>query len=78
MKKDDEKIEKNPPKDIWYYTQGRHRYGPLSFSELQVQTENGNLDQSDLVWRSGFKGWVPAADIPNLFRIERITAVMLN
>ena len=67
MSEDKLQFEPKPPEDIWYYSQGKHMYGPVSFIEMQRLTMNGNVLSEDYVWRAGFDKWVLAEEIPNLF-----------
>lgn len=51
----------------WYYASGGQQLGPVTFDELLALTRNGTVRRDDLVWRSDFADWKPAASVPELW-----------
>lgn len=52
----------------WYYKcRGGQQAGPISGVALRQLAQAGTLAQSDFVWHSGMKEWVPAARVRGLF-----------
>lgn len=63
----------------WYYALSDERLGPFSARELKALAEAGDIAPETLVWKHGFKDWVPARKIKNLFSSEaRNAAVVLE
>jgi hypothetical protein len=61
----------------WYYGKDGNRLGPVRWSRLRSLADARRLAPSDLVWREGFSGWVPAAQIEGLFvSTEKIAAAI--
>lgn len=50
--------------DEWYYVEDQRRVGPLTQTHLKNLFKNGTLSPEDLVWREGFRDWVPASSVP--------------
>jgi hypothetical protein len=50
---------------LYYYTDGRERFGPYTFDELK---EKG-LTRDTLVWKEGLADWVPAVQLNELMPI---------
>jgi GYF domain 2 len=54
--------------DLWYYTEGAERMGPVSFNHLQARALDGNLNpRFVMVWTEGMEHWKLAGDVPQLF-----------
>ncbi|HVY58694.1 MAG TPA: GYF domain-containing protein [Xanthobacteraceae bacterium] len=51
----------------WYLQQDGAPAGPYSISDLQAAVAQRNLTPDDLVWRSGWDDWRPAATVTGLF-----------
>lgn len=51
----------------WYYMRQGVRYGPVGGPELRKLAANGQVLETDLVWRSGLGEWVPAGRVAGLF-----------
>ena len=51
----------------WYYSQDDQQKGPVPLEELQRMIAEGTLNANrDLVWQTGMKDWLPAAQVPEL------------
>lgn len=61
--------------DEWYYADDQQRVGPLTCSRLYELLKNGTLSPDDLVWREGFRDWVPASSVPELLPKKSRSAV---
>lgn len=58
---------------IWYFTSGGTRCGPVTFKELRTMAASQVLDpRLDMVWKEGMEGWKQAGLLDGLF--ERRTA----
>ena len=56
------------PQDAWFYTREGERIGPVTFAELRVKAQEGELNpRLDMVWTQGMAEWKPAGDIDDLF-----------
>jgi hypothetical protein len=51
----------------WFYFQGGHRGGPVSFAQLRQLTESSALQATDLVWKEGATDWMAAGSVEGLF-----------
>jgi hypothetical protein len=51
----------------WWYAVNNQRKGPVSLEELQAKALNQELKPTDLVWKPGFAGWLPAQKVPGIF-----------
>ena len=51
----------------WYYAKGDKQIGPVSASDLKALAHSGGLAPTDVVWKEGMDGWVPARQIKGLF-----------
>jgi hypothetical protein len=51
----------------WYYSSEGRKLGPISSATLKQLAETGQLALTDLVWRQGLTGWVPASQVKGLF-----------
>ena len=51
----------------WYCLINAQQYGGVGEDVLQAWAREGRLRPTDLVWREGMPGWVPALAIPGLF-----------
>lgn len=56
----------------WYYSKWGappgQQTGPLAWEQLYSLAQAGTLTSGDLVWHQTLPGWLPAAQIPGLFR----------
>jgi|GEM_PF-1137212 hypothetical protein len=52
----------------WYVHRDGQTFGPSDLSELQAAAKAGALRQNDLVYSDRLARWVPAAEIPELWR----------
>jgi hypothetical protein len=50
----------------WWYVSDGERRGPVNEDELARLLSNGALAPNSLLWKSGMKGWEPAANIADL------------
>jgi GYF domain 2 len=50
----------------WWYVSNGERRGPVNEDELARLLSNGALAPNSLLWKSGMKGWEPAANIADL------------
>jgi hypothetical protein len=50
----------------WWYVSDGERRGPINEDELSRLLSNGALTANSLLWKSGMKGWEPAANIVDL------------
>jgi hypothetical protein len=53
--------------DEWYYTNQGQQKGPVSTADLKQLAASNQLQPTDLVWREGLAGWVPARSAKGLF-----------
>ena len=53
-------------KPIWYITTDGNKEGPLSFKDLK---SHPRITPLTLVWKKGFKNWVPMGSVPELSKI---------
>ena len=51
----------------WYYAREGQRQGPMPEARLREFIATGEVRPGDLIWRPGFEGWRPAAEVPELF-----------
>lgn len=59
----------NAPQIDWYLARDGQQHGPLTEAEMRKFVELGHMRPTDLVWRSGFPDWRPAATVfPNTGR----------
>lgn len=60
---------------VWYFTSGGTRCGPVTFNELRTMAASRVLDpRLDMVWKDGMEGWKQAGLLDGLF--ERRTVLM--
>lgn len=60
--------------EIWFYSRGGEKCGPVSFADLQAKAKEAALNpRLDLVWTQGMAEWTPAGEIDGLF--ERPSAL---
>jgi len=53
---------------IWYFTSGGTRCGPVTFAELRTMAASRVLDpRLDMVWKEGLEAWKPAGLLDGLF-----------
>lgn len=58
----------------WYYAAGGQQQGPVAVEVLRQLLAMGQLQPADLVWRQGMANWQPAASIPDLIRMDPVSA----
>jgi phage shock protein PspC (stress-responsive transcriptional regulator) len=51
----------------WYYARSGQKFGPVDGLGLKQLAASGDIAVSDLVWRDGMAGWVPAGKVQGLF-----------
>ncbi len=51
----------------WYVGKGRDRRGPFTSGQLREMATSGELLPTDLIWKDGMSGWVPASKTKGLF-----------
>jgi uncharacterized membrane protein YhaH (DUF805 family) len=57
--------------DVWFYTQGGEKGGPVDFPTLQRSAREGKLHpRLDLIWAQGMDRWQPAGEIQGLFDFQ--------
>lgn len=47
----------------WYYAREGQQHGPHTEEELRRFLAEGRLASSELIWKAGLPGWVPAASV---------------
>ncbi len=53
---------------LWFYSREGERYGPVTFDELKVLAEHGEINpRLDLAWKSGMPSWIPCGEVKALF-----------
>ena len=58
---------------IWYFTSGGTRCGPVTFEELRTMAASHVLDpRHDMVWKEGMEGWKQAGHLDGLFERRTI------
>lgn len=58
--------EAAPEPENWHFARGAERLGPVTASRLVQLFEEGSIDGSTLVWRSGMANWQPFLDVDEL------------
>ena len=53
---------------IWYFADGDEERGPVTEAQIRALIGTGNLKPEDLVWREGMDDWLPAREMPGLFK----------
>jgi hypothetical protein len=53
-------------KHDYYYSQSGRRCGPVSGEQLKLLAASGQLQPTDLIWKEGMSGWVPAGKVNGL------------
>jgi hypothetical protein len=51
---------------IWYYYVQKKQMGPVTQAELEVFISQGDIKQTDLVFREGMENWKSLKDVPEL------------
>lgn len=60
---------------IWYFTSGGTRCGPVTFGELRTMAASRVLDpRLDMVWKDGMEGWKQAGHLDGLFERRSVPA----
>ncbi len=57
--------------DIWWYSSGDTRKGPVSPDALRQLLLEGKVAESTLVWKEGLDSWTPLSDLPDLQQVVR-------
>lgn len=58
---------------VWYFTSGGTRCGPVTFGELRTMAASRVLDpRLDMVWKEGMQGWKQAGLLDGLFERRAI------
>jgi hypothetical protein len=52
----------------WYAGRNGESFGPFAFERLIEGAQSGELQRTDLVWRTGMDAWVSASTIPELWQ----------
>ncbi|MES2921772.1 MAG: GYF domain-containing protein [Verrucomicrobiota bacterium] len=53
---------------VWYFTSGETRCGPVTFEELRTMAASHVLDpRLDMIWKEGMEGWKQAGLLDGLF-----------
>lgn len=58
--------EKATPGETWFVSIDGQEHGPLTARDIAQLLEQGQMDWSSQVWRTGLKGWRPARRDPQL------------
>jgi hypothetical protein len=60
---------------VWYFTSGETRCGPVTFGELRTMAASRVLDpRLDMVWKEGMEGWKQAGLLDGLFERRAVPA----
>ncbi len=60
---------------VWYFTSGGTRCGPVTFRELRTMAASRVLDpRLDMVWKEGMEGWKQAGLLDGLFERRSVPA----
>ena len=60
---------------VWYFTSGGTRCGPVTFGELRTMAASRVLDpRLDMVWKEGMEGWKQAGLLDGLFERRSVQA----
>ena len=64
---------------VWYFTSGGTRCGPVTFRELRTMAASRVLDpRLDMVWKEGMGGWKQAGLLDGLFERRSVPAETQN
>src|SRR5579884_1876512 len=58
-----------PPEAVpvpWFYLLSGKRHGPVSEADLERLASSGQLQPTDLIWKQGMAGWVPASTVDGI------------
>jgi membrane associated rhomboid family serine protease len=55
----------------WYAGRNGESFGPFAFERLIEGAQSGELQRTDLVWRTGMDAWVSASTIPELWQQKK-------
>jgi GYF domain 2 len=53
--------------NAWYVARNGETFGPFSFERVIQGARTGEMQGDDLVWCDGMAGWLPAAEVPELW-----------
>ena len=56
----------------WYFRKDGKKCGPVNTASLKKLARTGNLQPSDMIWRTGLSKWVPASKAKGLFDSDNI------
>jgi phage shock protein PspC (stress-responsive transcriptional regulator) len=59
-------VNKEPPKEAWYYSRDAQKFGPTDLGGLRKMAAALHLIPESLVWSKGLPAWVPATSIETL------------
>lgn len=60
--------------DNWYYSKNGQQLGPFGLGQLKQLADAGMLSPSDLVWQEGYKEWMAAGSVSELFPVVNVAA----
>ena len=60
----------NAPSKIWFYTDGKDRFGPFDAMELRDLALHEKIDKNSLIWKEGLADWVSATAVKGLLAAE--------
>jgi hypothetical protein len=50
----------------WFYGENGQQHGPFDGDAMRQLVASGRLQPGTMVWREGFPGWLPLAQVPEL------------
>lgn len=62
----------NKRKEYYAYVSGRQA-GPLSEQEIKKLVDNGSVDADTLVWTENMAQWMPAMQVPAIYKLLLLT-----
>jgi hypothetical protein len=54
---------------VWFVIIEGQQSGPMSRAEVGLEWATGTIAGGNLVWKQGMRGWLPAAEVPELSSI---------
>jgi regulator of protease activity HflC (stomatin/prohibitin superfamily) len=58
-----------PTHPRWFYARDKQKVGPVTLAQLRALLQSGKLKHTDMVFREGWKKWVAAHSVKNLFPV---------
>lgn len=58
-----------PTDATFYWAEGTHRHGPVSFSEMEALMASFKVSRETLVWQEGMGQWAKAETLPQLAQV---------